>query len=1274
MVPESAEYMERIHALQAAKDLVGNDDGASLCAEARTIAKLARRKDDESAELLKGEAALVLHRVLRARTGMPTLARNVLETLCEMGPFGRMLAGRHVRSGSISATELAGMLGSLSISTRMDIADEMLAEGVEEMPRGARETADMLVGSIRKDEAGEVAEWLAQLGSIGRVVSHPLAMSVGRLALSAQQPPERKAQTILGLGGQGSDQQAQQTLQDSLKDETPDTKLLEAADRILPASHPYRKQLTQAGIKAGGASGRMATLMLATSALPGNGKVLARLHAGGRGMDACRAAVMLSPEELGAFFKALSGKDRATAISEAFTAAAEAIPFELSRALAFESSRTPEQVAQLTPFVDKLREQAKPSLHSPGRCRTEVPERKGLFDRVFREGKHRKLERLFEGAKSRESDIPMQVLQGRTVSKYHGKACTAPDSTILKCSFENSNFTDWSLKGTHFSGCRFSNCSFVRVSLREARFCNCSFNNCTFEDCDLSGASMHRTAFAHCTLTACNMQRIAAVGFSLSGCHVRETSLGATHFRKSRFSGNSFRYNTFARAIFAECTSTGSEHVGSSFANADIHETAFINPSFHDCIGGGLTVDGSDTPHSFLLEAYINTVKGRIRRGSTRPPQAIRCPEGCAVAARALIRLSRHLQFSRREELLLANNERRLASAFRKMLPDQRDFLNILPELLQSDVFERIIGDIPAAPFRVWGHAPTLSTTTTVESAVGRTDSEPGKAQGVISALYAMGSMGSVAQTTSSDLDCWLVVESQSTTREALKRLELKCRSLEAWAWDEFSLETHFFIMSEKDVRENRFGLSDSESSGSAQAILLKEEFYRTALRLSGKNPVWWLTDPGLTDARYAATVPHATAHPLGGTPRMTDMGHLRQIPPGEFFGAALWQMIKAIHSPFKSVMKLGLLERYSTHSERLSLADLIKQRLFDGAAGSGRVDPYAAMYLELKELYGERGDNGATRLITESFLLKADLSTLPYFRNLPATPEAHSLVELLFGNGYVAPEVVTCDNAPWTFSQSLEAGNAVSDFMTTAYRRIHSMINRTGDTASLITPEDLTRLGRRIMANFARKPNKIPRIPFIDVGLDKFSVLRFEVERRKTGGPLWKVRGAQSQGKTATRDMQELQGHTNPAVLPAWLVANRLFRPGMLIQADRSIAPVATTDLQQLLSRMYDFFPYDDTFEGDLDEGLKTERVVRAFLIVNLGKPLELKHISDLAVIYATNWGEMFCRTFTDPKPTETEYASHFLHNSLEQPPADEIEIETFAPRGSHAPRINTI
>ena len=86
-----------------------------------------------------------------------------------------------------------------------------------------------------------------------------------------------------------------------------------------------------------------------------------------------------------------------------------------------------------------------------------------------------------------------------------------------------------------------------------------------------------------------------------------------------------------------------------------------------------------------------------------------------------------------------------------------------------------------------------------------------------------MGSSGTIAHSEESDFDIWLCYDPK-LNREQLEKLQQKAQGIEKWA-GELGLEIHFFLINPEEFRQGGASELSSESSGSAQHILLLDDF-----------------------------------------------------------------------------------------------------------------------------------------------------------------------------------------------------------------------------------------------------------------------------------------------------------------------------------------------------------------------------------------------------------------------------------------------------------------
>ncbi|MFH1135191.1 MAG: class I adenylate cyclase [Pseudomonadota bacterium] len=212
-----------------------------------------------------------------------------------------------------------------------------------------------------------------------------------------------------------------------------------------------------------------------------------------------------------------------------------------------------------------------------------------------------------------------------------------------------------------------------------------------------------------------------------------------------------------------------------------------------------------------------------------------------------------------------------------------------------------------------------------------------------IQSLSLIGSTGSVGHTSVSDLDYWVCVDKTELGSEGWTILEAKLKNLSEWARTKRRTEVTFFLMDTEDLRANRLGGLDEDSSGNVMPRLLKEEFYRTLLHVAGRIPLWWVAPPGASQAEYEHIsrsldrIQSTTLHPLD----FVDLGFPEKPDPREFLGAAMWQAYKSQRDPFKAVLKMILILEQVEDNNAPLLCDQVKAALGVTPPDELPVDPY---------------------------------------------------------------------------------------------------------------------------------------------------------------------------------------------------------------------------------------------------------------------------------------------------------------------------------------------
>jgi len=889
--------------------------------------------------------------------------------------------------------------------------------------------------------------------------------------------------------------------------------------------------------------------------------------------------------------------------------------------------------------------------------------------------------------------FPTSVLERLAKGEQHcGKSFKdreQPGPDMARSRYERVTFANADLRGANVHSTVFVGCKLDRVDLSQSRFQDALFEDCSLKDCWLGSGRALRLRLERCRLERTHFEASLVEGFEAVDCFFHECNFSGAAFRKASLRSCELQACSFALfslrdariqgAMFADCrfdrTFLGRirldnvETMGAHFSECSFHDVRVKEP--------WLMAEAERSRRRALLAS----LEDRPRIAS---PPALGSEEGVQLMFQLLSRWFFEQDSRSRLQGFLANNQRRLEWAECMLDEPKNRFLKILPGLLLAGV--RLTGQGPKAstPCSIQGYTPDYQAATLLREhlpggeAAGLADSAPAVA---IEGLYLIGSTGTIAQAKSSDLDFWVCCDLRQTSAATQRELKAKLDDLERWAEQRFGLETHFFLMDLRSVRENDFGFSDEESSGSTQALLLKEEFYRTVIVLAGKTPAWWCFPWDIGPTGYQAHLARLAEAVTLRPDDLLDLGHLAAVPRAEFLGASLWQIVKAMKSPFKSVMKFALLEKYITgHNVDVLLCNRIKENLMLGEHDLWDVDPYAVLFREVFEFYRQRGDEDAQNLMRLSFNHKTGLQLTSQPTGRAHEMRGYSFMEFFFPfsenpmTALIEPtdeEVDKFARGASAFSELLEIGDMIREFMIETYRRILEATQRE-DTRFTVTKEDLTKMGRKIFSHIRQRQHKVMRIPFVDPPKNLFQSLQFECLGKRGSTFAWAVNGQTHKRKGKKAELELIQRDDSIERMCAWLIANKMYAPGAHILASSIEFPVSVEDIHDLLDKMYDALPYDQTFNTNVQEALQAEQVVHGFLVMNFTVPREEKAIREVAIVFSTNWGELFCLPTTTDVGLLAQGPREFLKRNIDIPLRQDASFRMYSPPKSALRRLN--
>ena len=866
---------------------------------------------------------------------------------------------------------------------------------------------------------------------------------------------------------------------------------------------------------------------------------------------------------------------------------------------------------------------------------------------------------LAQGGQVRDRQILWKILDGASlagldVTRGNFKATSCLQAALTEvncrdCQFTDVNFEQASLRQVVFTRCRFSNCRFSRAVFEMVRFEDCELRLCAFE-----ALQARDLTFAGVDALECDFFMADITGLTLSQIRFRAVSLVRATVRGLSARGGLFSDCLFEMAVVPEADLTGLRTEGCYFAGV-----RFSGPTDEPDILGAMAKDEALSLTELLDAPPL--------------PQALTDPPGLRLLAAIVDALLFSRDIRRRRLAMLANNKRRLAWARRRLGIEGAAFLDMLPGLVATGWCRDDRGTRPAPAARIRGHAPDLATARNLAAYCRRSVAEvltlPDTALEV-EAVYTIGSAGTVAQTQDSDLDIWVCLTQEAAARPEIAAFSAKLEAISSQAAALHDLEIHFFLMTVQDIRDNVFGFSEDEGYGSAQGCLLKEEFYRTALCLAGRKPAWWLVSPRISpEAHVRAIGSLVRAEPEAAADSL-DFGCVAGIAGDEFFGASLWMIVKSLTSPFKSIIKFGLLEKYAAEGgEPGLLCETLKESIFTYQGGLWRCDPYALLFSEVSRHYQQRESSGTLELLRQAFLQKTGFDPCEEY----LTRSGEAILDHFFP--YAAPATRTCPPPPKReaadgeggFAQIVALGDAITTYLLRAYERL-KQYGATLAGGGGLAERDQLMLSRRIGASFSRRVGKVMRLPFIRPGRELFEALEFTYEeaRAREKELVFTVRGETLGADRKTRRKEPVRQESSLARLAAWLVANELFRSGQFLQAGNLPAPLTLPDINGLLDALLAMFPAQETFAPPLSWGLEPERVTAALLVCNLLSPREEKRNCSVDVFYATTWGELFHQERSTNLEPLADSPERFLANGLGLHLAPDIRLDVYAPTRS--------
>jgi adenylate cyclase, class 1 len=629
--------------------------------------------------------------------------------------------------------------------------------------------------------------------------------------------------------------------------------------------------------------------------------------------------------------------------------------------------------------------------------------------------------------------------------------------------------------------------------------------------------------------------------------------------------------------------------------------------------------------------------------------------------------------------------------------PRQHDFLNLLPLIFHIN-HPLLPGFVSLeTPAGIPDYSPNkLATDTAKQFSKGFVYKRRALRNYPIHGIFLMGSVGSMAFSKDSDIDIWLCHQPTMAADE-LDELRQKAKEVEKWAAS-LKIEVHIFLVNSDQFKQGGNTPISAESSGETQHYLLLEEFYRTAIYIAGRIPVWWLVPPQ-QEKHYNQYVSHLLENRFISDAEVIDFGGLQDMPMAEFVSATLWHIYKSLTSPHKSLLKLLLMESYASEfPDPQWLCLLLKQAIYQGDFSVDSLDPYLLIYRKVDSYLQKAGSKQRLNLARECFHLKIMGSSGTALDN--KARQLHEDYMQTIASQWRWPNDLL-ENLGlqkfWNIQKASAEHGVIRDQLQQCLRMILKFSGNPVDH-DYHENNDLRLISRKLRAVLDLRPGKVEVLTTRTMVHDKPDVLSFVELEQPEAASVWCLYPENMTGRSVLREPTIKQADSLVELM-CWAVVNGLYKKSVNLKLISSNLALNTSELALLLAEMHEFISrYLLNRDDDLEVYENPNRFLSSLLLINLGESLAIDanlqqfvmsersdpfsygesrqcFVQNVQKLSVSNWGEVTLQQYTGLNGFFAGIAEVF--NDSEPPiAADKLHVVCFTlVRGrSIALRINTL
>lgn len=601
-----------------------------------------------------------------------------------------------------------------------------------------------------------------------------------------------------------------------------------------------------------------------------------------------------------------------------------------------------------------------------------------------------------------------------------------------------------------------------------------------------------------------------------------------------------------------------------------------------------------------------------------------------------------------RQKFVAFNSQK--VARYQDLLPNIniRKALNALPFLLNVN-HKKLPGYVEGlVPYGIVGYTPDPETEKFINAKFYGANIEYNNDEPFIEMLALIGSVGTVAYNKKSDFDYWVCVNKKKISKDELVLFQKKVDAVQQWVEKEIKLPVHLFVNDIDAIKLNIFAEDADEAFGSTIGALLKDEFYRSSIIVAGKVPFWWVLPHFVRDNDYNTFFERLPEDKKEND--YIDLGNLYKISREDFLGAALFQIIKSLGNPFKSILKLGVLEKYLFEDKDSPLlSQKVKMSILQNKVNDVYLDGYLLMFTEVYNYYSETiEDKKLLEILKQNFYLKIDpqlskYNNLQLKNNLPYNVQV--MLKYVQNWGWTVQTIKDLDNFDnWDFNRVRLFWESVQRFMLTSYQKISTQFPQM-NLQSKISDSDFKILSRKIKTHFSKEPDKIENfitfkdetfesILYIEPAIDGAKELEWQLYKSKTNdkGEFF---------KTLIRSEDDLLR------LLIWTAINHVYDPEFTrLNIKSGYSRLDSNTVIQLLNAVVNHFTGKKMHVKN-EYLVNPQFALQNMIIVNFNQD-NAEEVNTIYHLSFTSWGEYFLKSYKTEEITQL--LTIILNDGLQQ------------------------